>query len=135
MEISFRRHGDWNRGTGDLTPETKILASKKAENYDRVFSSPVWRCIETASYLSKNRGNVQTYEIFTDLRPTEDPQDRAYFIEDFLRQFEGSEGKVLIISHSNLISALDLIAKGGMTPKDINDLPEVSNLEGFDTYI
>jgi len=135
VKICFRRHGEWNRGTGDLTPQAQLAALRKARDYDQVYSSPVWRCIQTARVLS-NGGDVQTCEIFTDLGGSVvGVWDHVDSIRNFLRQFVGSEGKVLIVSHSNLVSALNLLNLGEEIPKDLNDLPEFPYLGGFNFYV
>lgn len=134
MRISFRRHGEFNRKTGDLVPKAVASALEKARNYKKVFSSPVWRCVETAHLLSR-RGEVRTDEVFFDINSTGEIFDRMPFIQNFFRQFVGSEGKILVVSHNNLIAALDGLINGEEIPKDLNDLPEVPNLEGFDILI
>ena len=133
MKICFRRHGDWDRDTGDLTPQAKKLAWRKVGNYDFVFSSPIWRCIETARLLS-GKAIINTSEVFTDCS-FGGFSSRTNLVRDFLRRFMGYEGKVLIVSHSNLVSVLNLLYIEEKIPEDLDDLPEMSYLEGFDLYV
>ena len=80
MIIEIRRHGDWNRNTGELTLESKKEAKRLSRNgkYKRVFSAESLRCQETAEFISGKK--PITSSAFNDILPGENIRRRIQSI-------------------------------------------------------
>lgn len=131
MIIEIRRHGEHDRKTGGLTLEAKIRALELSGEYDRVFSAQPNKCVETAVTLGKQRAVI--LKQFDDIRPGENIEKRiARMLKIIFSYVEDSaEQRILVVTHSNLIAAIEYFLYSKEIPKNLNDLPVIPHLKGI----
>ena len=139
MIIEIRRHGKYNRKTGGLTLESKKEAGRisRANRYDEVFSAKLLRCIQTAGILGKQM--VITGEEFDDIEPGENIEERIEqmfrVVFSLARKYNLATRRILIVTHSNFIAAIDYFLDGKDIPQNFDDLPMIPNLKGIQIEI
>ncbi|WP_040554536.1 phosphohistidine phosphatase SixA [Rheinheimera sp. A13L] len=83
--------------------------------FDRIFSSPYRRTVQTAAVLVQKGLVSQAVELNTDLVP----EGNAQFVVDFLDMLyaENPQAKILLVSHMPLVSFLvEAFTRSGQTP-------------------
>ncbi|MBU1619576.1 MAG: phosphohistidine phosphatase SixA [Gammaproteobacteria bacterium] len=83
--------------------------------FDRIFSSPYRRTVQTAAVLVQKGLVGQAVELNTDLVP----EGNAQFVVDFLDILyaENPQAKILLVSHMPLVSFLvEAFTRSGQTP-------------------
>lgn len=139
MIIEIRRHGKYDKKTGSLILESKKEAVRisKANRYDEVFSAQPLRCIQTAEILGKRI--VITGEEFNDVKPGEDIEERIkqmfQVISSFTKKYRFSTKRILIVTHSNLIAAIDYFFNGKELPQNLDELSVIPHLGGISINI
>ncbi len=134
MIIEIRRHGDWNRNTGELTLESKKEAKRLSRDgkYKRVFSAESFRCQESAEFTSGKK--PITSSAFNDILPGENIRKRIRSIMILATSSISSisaPDEVLVLTHNNLIAAIECSFDGKEIPQNLNDLPTVPYLGGI----
>lgn len=135
MIIEIRRHGEYERQTGGLTFKSEKEAKRISETnkYDEVFSAEPYRCIQTAEILGKRM--VIAEEGFNDIKPGEDIEERIkqmfQVIFSLTRKYKFTTKHILIVTHNNLIAAIDYFLDGKSIPQNLNDLPVIPHFGGI----
>ncbi len=138
MIIEIRRHGDWSRDTGELTLESKKEAKRLSRNgkYKTVFSAEPLRCEESAEFISGKKPITST--AFDDIKPWEDIRKRTQSIMILATSsisFINASDKVLVLTHNNLIAAIECFLDGKEIPQNLDDLPVIPYLGGIQINI
>ena len=136
MIIEIRRHGDWDRKTGGLTSKSKKEAERISESntYDKVFSTLPLRCLQTAEILGKQEPIIIGRE-FDDIKQREDVGERINkMFQSIIRQ-GSAKRRILIISHSNFIAAIEYFLGEKEIPQNLDDLPVIPYLKGIQINI
>ncbi len=132
MIIEIRRHGDWDRNTGELTLKSKREAGRMSERnkYDKVFSTLPLRCLQTAEILGKQKP-ILIEGGFDGIKQRKDIRERINkMFQSIIRQ-SSIRGRILIISHSNFIAAIEYFLDGKEIPEKLDDLPVILHLKGI----
>ena len=138
MIIEIRRHGDWNKNTGELTLESKKEAKRlsKDRKYKRVFSAESLRCQEAAEFISGKK--PITSSAFNDILPWENIRKRIQSIMILATSSISSinaPDEVLVLTHNNLIAAIEYFFDGKEIPQNFDGLPVIPYLGGIQINI
>lgn len=138
MIIKIRRHGDWDRNTGELTLKSKKEAKRLSRDgkYKTVFSAEPLRCQESAEFISGKRPIVST--AFDDIKPGGDIRKRIQSIMILVISSISSinaPDEVLVLTHNNLIAAIEYFLDGKEIPQNLDDLPVIPHLGGIQINI
>lgn len=138
MIIEIRRHGDWNRNTGESTLNSKKEAKRLSRNgkYKTVFSAESLRCQESAEFISGKK--PITSSAFNDILLGENIRKRIQSImilaTSSISSINAPE-EVLVLTHNNLIAAIEYFFDGKEIPQNLNDLPVIPHLGGIQINI
>lgn len=132
MIIKLRRHGPWNKETGELTPEGKEEAKRLSMNkkFKAVFSAKPDRCQESSQIISGKKPIVST--VFNDIKPKENIARRIQDMVLFISSSGVDESdEILVLTHNNLIAAIDYFYKDKPIPQDLSSLPLIPHFKGI----
>lgn len=108
------------------------------KSFDAVCSAQYVRCLMTAQIVgNREEGLIMSSELFNDIEEGEMTLDRMlggiYALLLGLLYFpQGKEThSVLIVTSSNMVSAIKELSQGRRVPKDLNELPIVEYLDGI----
>lgn len=138
MIIELRRHGKYDKGTGELTPESKEEAERISESnkYDKAFSTLPVRCLQTAKILGKQEPiYLITGGEFDDIKQRKHVGEYINKMFQSIIQQGSVKGRILIIGHSNFIAAIECFFNGKEIPQNLDDLPVIPHFGGIQINI
>ena len=133
MIIEIRRHGDWDKNTGELTLKSKKEAKRLSRDGKNTtaFSAAPFRCQKSAEFISGKRPVISS--AFNDILPGENIRKRIQNIILVISSINSinASDKVLVLTHNNLIAAIEYFLDGKEIPQNLNDLPVIPHLGGI----